>query len=169
MPYEKTIALLKQIVAATTDLNLKTQINQRITVDNLQIEKFKETNPKCVFVVQYPDNSIHGIYGEYATALQNSTDLEDDFTIKKYHIISSKFEPVVLHSSLEIRNMDSEHQTEFDSVEDIPDCLGEIEFDKNGELSTFYTCELDNEQTREVENLDSERFENAFVPYPVFF
>lgn len=169
LPYEKTIALLKQIAAATTDLNLKTQINQRITVDNLLLEKFKETNPKCVFVVQYPDNSIHGIYREYATALQNAADMKDDFTIKKYQIISSKFEPVVLHSSLGIRNMDSEHQTEFDSVDDIPDCLGEMEFDKDGELSTFYAWELDNEQTREVQNLDSERFENAFVPYPVFF
>ena len=91
LPYEKTAKnnlknqadkteLLKQIAFVTTDLNLKTQINQRITVDNLLLEKFKETNPKCVFVVQYPDNSIHGIYREYATALQNAADMKDDFT-----------------------------------------------------------------------------------------
>ena len=68
-----------------------------------------------------------------------------------------------------IRDMESEHQTKLEYHDDTPEQFGEMEFDKDGRLSSFYTCEIDNKQTREVENLDSERFENAFVPYPVIF
>ncbi|MBP5369341.1 MAG: hypothetical protein J6Z01_12900 [Bacteroidales bacterium] len=169
LPYEKKTELLKQIAFVTTDLKLKTQINQRIKFDNLQLNKFKETTPNSVFIVQYSDHSIHGIYGDYATALKSCTDIENGFAIRKYQIISSNIKPVVSQTLVGIRNMNSEHQTEFDSIDKIPYQLGEMVSDKDDYLLTFYSCELDNEQTREVENLDSERFENAFVPYPVFF
>jgi len=168
LPYEKKTELLKQIAFVTTDLKLKTQINQRIKFDNLQLNKFKETTPNSVFIVQYSDHSIHGIYGDYATALKNCTDIENGFAIRKYQIISSNLKPVVSQTLVGIRNMDSEHQTEFDSIDKIPNQLGEMVSDKEGNLSTFWTRELDNEQMR-FQNLDSERFENAFVPYPVFF
>lgn len=168
LPYEKKTELLKQIAFVTTDLNLKTQINQRFKFDDLQLNKFKETTPNCVFIVQYPDHSIHGTYGDYATAIKNCTEIENGFAIRKYQIISSNLKSVVSQTLVGIRNMDSEHQTEFDSIDKIPNQLGEMVSDKEGNLSTFWTRELDNEQMR-FQNLDSERFENAFVPYPVFF
>ncbi len=167
--YENKVEFLKEIAARTTDENLKTQIKQRIKIDNLQLETFKETNPKCVFVVQYSDNSIQGIYGDFSTALQKSAEIKEEFTISKYQIISSRFEPVFSQTLVGIRDLDSEYQTVFEHSNRVPDKLGEMSFDGNGRLSTFCAWEIDNEQTREVDNLDSERFENAFVPYPVFF
>lgn len=169
LPYVEKIGLLKQIAAETSDEVLKLQINQRIDVDNLQLDKFKENTPQCVFVLQYPDHSIHGIYGEFSMACKHISEMKSDFSICKFQVISEKQPPISMQIPVGIRDMESEHQTKLEYHDDTSEKFGEMKFDKDGRLSSFYTCEIDNEQTREVENLDSKRFENAFVPYPVIF
>ena len=169
LPYVEKIGLLKQIAAETSDEVLKLQINQRIDVDKLQLDKFKENTPQCVFVLQYPDHSIHGIYGEFSMACKHISEMKSDFSICKFQVISEKQPPISMQIPVGIRDMESEHQTKLEYHDDTSEKFGEMKFDKDGRLSSFYTCEIDNEQTREVENLDSKRFENAFVPYPVIF
>ena len=163
--YEERVEHLKEIEHLTDDPNLKKQIQQRLEGDKRVLAQLTTATPNCVFLLQDDKGRVSGVYGEYETALENFT-WDEDFSIAKYQIISNKYKPQFSSGLIGIRDMAAEHQTVFEEDDNIPECLGEINFSSAKEMYSFRDIELDDDLIREIDSLDSSRFENAFVPLP---
>lgn len=169
MTHSETTKLIETIASLTTDENLKKQIQQRIVYDKRVIEEIKRTDANCVFLLKYDDDSLDGIYGEFETAFERFDVKYGGFSIEKYQVLSKYTKPLVNKHHTESRNMNAEHQTNFDVTDDVPEKLGGIKFTSNREILYAWGGITEDELTREVANLDSTRFENAFIELPTPF
>ena len=165
-PYFVTRELLEAIHDNTEDETLKKQLEQRFEVDDLKLEWLKQSMKNTVFTVKSFDLSEMGTFDDYDSAMESVKDFNDEFSIEKTQVLSEGAEPSVQGHSFPLRNMDAENQTDFWDFDSAPETLGAIYFNEEKLIHRFWTITSDNEYIRKVDNLDSSRFENAFVPLP---
>ena len=165
-PYFVTRELLEAIHDNTEDETLKKQLEQRFEVDDLKLEWLKQSMKNTVFTVKSFDLSEMGTFDDYDSAMESVKDFNDEFSIEKTQMLSEDAEPSVQGHSFPLRNMNAENQTDFWDFDSAPETLGTIYFNEEKLIHRFWTITSDNEYIRKVDNLDSSRFENAFVPLP---
>ena len=165
-PYFVTRELLEAIHDNTEDETLKKQLEQRFEVDDLKLEWLKQSMKNTVFTVKSFDLSEMGTFDDYDSAMESVKDFNDEFSIEKTQMLSEDAEPSVQGHSFPLRNMNAENQTDFWDFDSAPETLGAIYFNEEKLIHRFWTITSDNEYIRKVDNLDSSRFENAFVPLP---
>ena len=165
-PYFVTRELLEAIHDNTEDETLKKQLEQRFEVDDLKLAWLKQSMKNTVFTVKSFDLSEMGTFDDYDSAMESVKDFNDEFSIEKTQVLSEDAEPSVQGHSFPLRNMDAENQTDFWDFDSAPETLGAIYFNEEKLIHRFWTITSDNEYIKKVDNLDSSRFENAFVPLP---
>ena len=136
--HSETTKLIETVASLTTDENLKKQIQQRIAYDKRTIEEIKRTDANCVFLLKYDDDSLDGVFGDFETAFERFDVKYGGFSIEKYQVLSKYSKPLVGKHHLESRNMNAEHQTDFEVTDEVPEKLGGIKFTQNREISFFW-------------------------------
>lgn len=144
--YQEMIDALSDFVSEVSDLELKQQIEQRITIEKKMLKKFKE-NPddEYVYVVKLlSDECDYGIFSVYELALLQAQTVgkeeNERMKIEKHRIIREKTESIFLDAQ-----------------------VATIIFNKDGQIETIWYDEI----TEVIDISNINRFEGKYfeVPY----
>lgn len=179
--YSEKIAALKQILRSTKDERLKTQLTERLTRDERQIELFKDEAAGFFYAVnshKYGEGDqayICGYFSSFEAALAHGEKQLAPFEIEKFQLMgASDALPIVEKIAVNPYwfTADSEEssseQAEAQAYDGSP--VASLSYSKAGDLLRFYSLVGHSDEEKENEfTFSPKRFENAFVydfPYP---
>lgn len=161
---------IKLIADETEDTMLKNQIMERLAYDNEAIKRF-DNNEGFVFSLnshEYKgEDDIIGYFSCSDMAYKEGVKLGFDFGITKHKIVSTENDKIKTWGIVSPL-IEPEESNQIVEGEDYSR-IAEIEYDKNGEILSFWSCELQKEQDIKVNTLSNKRFENKFVAFPKVF
>ncbi len=163
---------LQQIADMTDDKTLCKQINERISYDRDAISTFESNEEGFVYsLISHefePEQHVVGYYKSGSLAYRDGCMLGFDFSIAKHQVIDEGTERIKTRSILSpLIEPDETKQIVEENY--YSDNVAEIEFNVNGSIVSYWSCELPKERVIKVETLSNKRFENVFVVFPDTF
>lgn len=160
---------IKNIGDKTADLILKQQIQERLSYDKAALEKFENRSEGFIYATNTDEfsgeDNIIGYFKTHKLAYEAGKRSGYSFKIEKHQIID---EDTVVIKSWSINSPLIEPDVEK-QIEEIPyegGSVAAIEYNKEGMITYYWSCEISKEEAIKVETLSRERFENAYVVYP---
>lgn len=153
----------------TDDEELRTQISERLGYDAMAFSIFEGNSEGYVYATntnEYPgEDNIIGYFDSMKLSYEAGKKEGYSFKIEKFQVLGEK--------TVKVKNWSIVSpilaKTEDKQIEEI-DILGSpvatMEYDVNGNLLNYWTCEVPKDDKRHVEALGCRRFENAYVVFP---
>ena len=143
--YQEMIDALLDFVREVSDLELKKQIEQRISIEKKTLEKFKEnTDEEFVYVVKLlPDECDYGIFSAYDIAL-----------IQAQKVRSEERERVKIEKHSVIREI---KESDF-----LDSQVATVIFNAEGQIETIWYDEI----TEAIDINNTNRFEREYIEVP---
>lgn len=146
--YQEMIDALSAFMDETSDLELRLQIKERISIEKKMLELFKQnTDDEYVYVVKMlMDESNYGIFSAYDIALLQAQRIgkeeNEKMRIEKHRIIREMVSTDFVHAQ-----------------------VGAIIFTKEGQLESIWSYEMD----AEIDLMNTNRFEVKYFETPYIY
>lgn len=163
--HDYKLKVLSDLAKITSNENLKTEINERIAFDNEAFERFCD-NEGCIYVVML-DDEIAAICNKASVAYEKGCQYGANFTIEKYHIITSATEGLTMRitdtffSPIDMKV----YEQKLAPNDNVPP-LSAIRFDENGCVMSYWSSETNIEDAEKIEGNSPKRFEYIFIDVP---
>lgn len=171
LDHEDRMATLEKLADETQDEKLAKQIRARIRYERLSYERLTENDGKYVFMVRIKDEDKYlnvGIFRRFHEAEAYALDRwpKKDIWIEKYILIDGNI-PVIKSVAHVNPNMIGDEIDEFTVYKEKYDGsdIGSVWY-KNGKRKSLWTNEMTPEEMKAVDEFDTARFENQFIPWP---
>ena len=147
MSFTEKVAHLKELMEQTGDSNLREEIQDRLSYDDLCISRFYDNDGGYIYELQVYDLEERkacerGYYTSGSVAVTWGKKFQKNFNVHKVRLATEE---------KELENCCS-------------DCIVTLGFDNQGQVQGYYSSEV--EWTAKKPELDRERFENAFIKIP---
>ena len=166
-PLEEKYKDLQLILDCEPDDELREQITERIAYDKDVLRLFKEKKDGFIYVLDShkygPEECIEGYFKKYETTYKNGCMLENDFAISKYPVVNDDIVINTLKTILSIIESDEDGETDYSYP------VSKVEFDKNGNILSYWSYEMPKDRSMKVETGNNKCFENRFVVFPKVF
>ena len=158
------------IADRTSNLDLRQQIAERIAYDNMCYDRFVSNDGSCFYetcaaeATEYWDlDDVTGHFTSVELALTHAQSLGFAFSIQKYQIIGLCENIIVPHGYFNPRLCPG---ATFDGKDYKGEAIAGFRYDADGELKSFWTYEVSNEEETAVEDWGAKRFEWKFIQMP---
>ena len=147
MSYTEKAAFLKELMEQTKDKTLKEEIQDRLSYDELCLSRFYENNGDYLYeleVYEPEDDTSYeqGYFKSGEAAVTYGKKFKENFSVQKILFMTAEQEADDCHNN----------------------CVGAVYFDNQGLVRGYYSLEVD--WTAKKSEIDSSRFENAYVKIP---
>lgn len=147
MSFSQKTARLKELMELTKDSNLRKEIQDRLSYDELCFSRFYENNGAYIYELQVYDpedqgSCEQGYYMSGELAVTCGKKFQENFSVHKIVLLTEEKEAEDCHS----------------------DYIATVCFDNQGKVRGYYSSEV--EWTAKKSEMDRERFENAFIKIP---
>lgn len=166
---EKQCAL-RSLADRTEDLDLRQQIAERIAYDKMCYERFASNDGSCFYQTSAAEvterwdlDEATGHFSSVELALSHAKSLGIAFSIHKYQIIGLCESIIVPHGYINPR-LCPEGTFEGRSYDGEP--IAGFRYNADGELQSYWTYEVTNEENAAVDDWGAKRFEWKFIQMP---
>ena len=147
MSFTEKAAHLKELMEQTEDGNLREEIKDRLSYDELCVSRFYENDGAYIYELQVYDpeeekSCERGYYKSGSVAVTCGKKFQKNFNVHKVRLVTEEKEPENCCS----------------------DCIVTLGFDNLGQVQGYYSSEV--EWTAKKPELDRGRFENAYIEIP---
>ena len=166
LPIPKIHEKLCEIHKRTQDTVLKQQIEERITYDELCLNKISANDGACFYKLIewkgieffYLDDSL-GYFSSLELAMEYAKHLGTAFVIEKYQIIGLCGNIIVPPDEFNTHLKTKEKKYKGESI-------SSLTFNLDGKICSYWTCEVPQREIDKIENWGKTSFEHRFVFIP---
>ena len=159
---------LKELSEITKEENIRKQILERVDFEERAFTAFVNNQAtKYVYVIEDEENYSCGFFADYDKAVEYAVKYikkyETHCSIKKQLIITKQEEQIVRNPWKVNPNMgiETDEYSDYNG-----DAVASVSLNANGEIQSFWSCELTKSEESVVDEYRRDRFEYSFIKVP---